>query len=66
MEYGPRWRRQRRLFQQMFRKGTTLAYRPEQTRKVNDLLYGLLTSPQDYRDHVQTYGVSCIRFYYGN
>jgi cytochrome P450 len=54
MPYGPRWRKQRRLLQQMLRKGTSLAYRPEQTRKVNDMLYGLLTSPEDFRDHVQT------------
>ncbi|KAF5315498.1 hypothetical protein D9619_007171 [Psilocybe cf. subviscida] len=60
MTYGPRWRRQRRLFQQMFRKTTSLAYRPEQTRKVNDMLYGLLTSPEDYRDHIQTVSAAIV------
>ncbi|KAF5325488.1 hypothetical protein D9619_009914 [Psilocybe cf. subviscida] len=60
MSYGPRWRRQRRLFQQMFRKATSLAYRPEQTRKVNDMLYGLLTSPEDFRDHVQTMSAAVV------
>ncbi|KAF5314896.1 hypothetical protein D9619_007188 [Psilocybe cf. subviscida] len=54
MPYGQRWRRQRRLFQQAFKRVASLAYRPEQTRKVNDMLYGLLTSPDDFRAHART------------
>jgi cytochrome P450 len=54
MPYGPQWRRQRRLFQQAFKRVTSLSYRPEQTRKVNNMLSGLLTSPDDFRDHVRT------------
>ncbi|KAF5315270.1 hypothetical protein D9619_007192 [Psilocybe cf. subviscida] len=53
MPYGPRWRRSRRLFQQAFKKVTSPTFRPEQTRKVNDMLYSLLTSPDDFRDHTK-------------
>ncbi|KAF5315497.1 hypothetical protein D9619_007172 [Psilocybe cf. subviscida] len=60
MPYGRRWRRQRRLFQQMFRKAASLTYRPEQTRKVNDMLDGLLTTPEDFRDHVQTLSAAVV------
>jgi hypothetical protein len=54
MPYGPRWRQHRRLFQQRFKKTASLSYRPEQTRKVIDMLHGLLISPEDFRDHAQT------------
>ncbi|KAF5314830.1 hypothetical protein D9619_007202 [Psilocybe cf. subviscida] len=54
MPYGPRWRGQRRLFQQSFKRVTSLSYRPEQTRKVNDMLHGLLKCPEAFRDHTQT------------
>ncbi|KAF5315354.1 hypothetical protein D9619_007133 [Psilocybe cf. subviscida] len=54
MPYGPQWRKQRRLFQQAFKRATSLSYRPEQTRKINDMLYGLLTSPDDFREHLKT------------
>ncbi|KAF5315299.1 hypothetical protein D9619_007187 [Psilocybe cf. subviscida] len=54
MPYGARWRVQRRLFQQAFKKDTSLSYRPEQTRKINDMLFGLLISPEEYRNHLKT------------
>ncbi|KAF5315445.1 hypothetical protein D9619_007174 [Psilocybe cf. subviscida] len=61
LPYGPRWRRQRRLFDQMFsRKMASLSYRPEQSRKINDMLYGLLTSPGDFRDHVKTMSAAIV------
>ncbi|KAF5314926.1 hypothetical protein D9619_007168 [Psilocybe cf. subviscida] len=60
MPYGPRWKRQRRLFQQMFTKVPSFGYRPEQTRKVNDMLYGLLATPEDFRDHVQTVSAAIV------
>ncbi|KAF5319657.1 hypothetical protein D9619_008644 [Psilocybe cf. subviscida] len=54
MPYGTRWRKQRRFLQQAFKRVTSLSYRPEQTRKINDMLYGLLTNPNDFRDHLRT------------
>lgn len=54
MPYGSRWRGQRRLFQQGFKRVASLAYRPEQARKVNDMLYGLLTNPAAFREHTRT------------
>ncbi|KAF5322721.1 hypothetical protein D9619_000358 [Psilocybe cf. subviscida] len=54
MPYGPRWRSQRRLFQQAFKRESSLSFRPEQTRKVNDMLYGLLTSPDEFADHIKS------------
>ncbi|KAF5315063.1 hypothetical protein D9619_007436 [Psilocybe cf. subviscida] len=53
MPYGPRWRRLRRLFQQTFKRVSSLSYRPEQTRKINDLLQALLNSPDEFREHIK-------------
>ncbi|KAF5315496.1 hypothetical protein D9619_007173 [Psilocybe cf. subviscida] len=61
LPYGPRWRRQRRLFDQMFsRKVASLSYRPQQSRKINDMLYDLLTCPEDFRDHVKTMSAAIV------
>ncbi|KAF5315269.1 hypothetical protein D9619_007193 [Psilocybe cf. subviscida] len=54
LPYGSQWRKQRRLFQQAFKRVSSLSYRSEQTRKVNDMLYDLLMSPDDFRNHVKT------------
>jgi len=54
MPYGDKWRKQRRIFQQLYKPDVALAYRPTQVKKVNDMLYGILTSPDDFRAHFRT------------
>ncbi|GLB43502.1 putative cytochrome p450 [Lyophyllum shimeji] len=49
--YGDKWRRHRRLFQQNFKKEASLTYQPVQTRKIHEMLYSLLTDPEDYALH---------------
>jgi hypothetical protein len=55
MPYGERWRRQRHLFQKMFKKDVSLEYRSDQTRKVNDMLLSLLDDPTGFRDHIKAW-----------
>ncbi|KAF9472451.1 cytochrome P450 [Pholiota conissans] len=60
MHYNSRWRSHRRIFQQYFRPNASLNYRPIQTRKVNDLLYSLLTTPEDFMEHCRTLPAAVI------
>ncbi|KAF5325127.1 hypothetical protein D9619_010038 [Psilocybe cf. subviscida] len=60
MPYGARWRRQRRLFQKMFKKDMSLKYRSDQTRKLNDMLLALLDDPSGFRDHIKTVTAATI------
>ncbi|KAF5327728.1 hypothetical protein D9619_004539 [Psilocybe cf. subviscida] len=60
MPYGARWRRQRRLFQKMFKKDMSLKYRSDQTRKVNDMLLALLDDPSGFRDHIKAVTAATI------
>lgn len=53
-EYGSEWRKHRRIFQQSFKPGSSLAYRPIQTRKMYDMLYGFLNTPEDFEAHIKT------------
>ncbi|KJA23110.1 hypothetical protein HYPSUDRAFT_602382 [Hypholoma sublateritium FD-334 SS-4] len=53
--YGPEWRKHRRIFQQGFKSDSCLEYRPVQTKKMHDMLYGLLRTPDDFKSHVYTY-----------
>ncbi|CAA7269889.1 unnamed protein product [Cyclocybe aegerita] len=46
--YGDSWRRHRRLHQQAFKADSIAVYHPIQMRKVNEMLYGLLTAPEDF------------------
>ncbi|KAF9484256.1 cytochrome P450, partial [Pholiota conissans] len=58
--YGAAWQAHRRQLQQIFRPATSLAYRPVQTEKVNDMLYSLLTKPEDFMTHIRTLSVSIV------
>ncbi|KAF8964376.1 cytochrome P450 [Flammula alnicola] len=58
--YGDLWRKHRRVYQQTFRPVAALSYRPIQTRKVHDMLYGLLTSPDNFREHYRTVTAAII------
>ncbi|KAF9479259.1 cytochrome P450 [Pholiota conissans] len=60
MRYGARWRYHRRLFQQFFKPEAALDFLPTQTRKVNDMLYGLLTTPDDFMNHYRTLPAAII------
>ncbi|KAF8908849.1 putative CyP450 monooxygenase [Gymnopilus junonius] len=63
--YNSVWKVHRRLFDQTFKPSASVKYRPIQTRKINDLLYGLLTSPEDFGNHCRTHHhVCCLRIRY--
>ncbi|KAF9533214.1 cytochrome P450 [Crepidotus variabilis] len=53
-EYGDKWRAERRIFQQSFKPDAVLAYQQIQLQKIHDMLYGLLTTPEDFRSHNRT------------
>ncbi|KAF7365164.1 Cytochrome p450 [Mycena venus] len=57
MRVGDRWRQHRRMFQQHFRPDASRNYRPAQMNKVYQLLQGLLSRPQDFRELIKTYAV---------
>ncbi|KAJ7250817.1 cytochrome P450 [Mycena haematopus] len=55
MSIGDRWRTERRMFQQHFRRDISRNYRPTQMKKIHQLLLiGLLSSPQEFREHIKT------------
>ncbi|KAF8908850.1 cytochrome P450 [Gymnopilus junonius] len=60
MPYGPLWKVHRRLFDRAFKPSASVNYRPIQTRKINDLLHGLLTSPMALKDHYRTVAAAII------
>ncbi|KAF7365160.1 O-methylsterigmatocystin oxidoreductase [Mycena venus] len=60
MPLGDRWRQDRRMFQQHFRRDIALNYRPVQLKKVHQLLQGLLSDPQDFRELLKTRATSSI------
>ncbi|KAJ3921183.1 cytochrome P450 1 [Lentinula edodes] len=49
--YSDRWRRDRRLFQQVFRQATISRFYPAQHSKINEFLRELLFAPDDFMDH---------------
>ncbi|KAF9483583.1 cytochrome P450 [Pholiota conissans] len=58
--YGPEWHAHRRFMQQTFKATASLQYRPIQTEKVNDMLYGLLETPEDFMAHIKTLSAAII------
>ncbi|KAF7365163.1 Cytochrome p450 [Mycena venus] len=60
MRVGDRWRQHRRMFQQHFRPDASRSYRPAQMNKVYQLLQGLLSSPQDFRELIKTLTAAII------
>ena len=53
-EYGPEWRKHRRIFQQCFRPDSALEYRSLQTRKMYDMLNSFLDTPEEFESHIKT------------
>ncbi|KJA18940.1 hypothetical protein HYPSUDRAFT_44792 [Hypholoma sublateritium FD-334 SS-4] len=60
MPYGPKWRSHRRMYQQFLKAGTSSRFRPTQTRKTLDFLYGLLTTPDNFINHYRTLAAAII------
>ncbi|KAF7348414.1 O-methylsterigmatocystin oxidoreductase [Mycena sanguinolenta] len=60
MQHGDRWREHKRIFHQYFRREAIPAYRPIQLRKIQDLLRGLLSAPEDFEAHLKTVAAAII------
>ncbi|KAF7346363.1 Cytochrome p450 [Mycena sanguinolenta] len=54
MPVGDRWRKHRRMLQQHFRRDMSRNYQNMQMKKIHQLLQGLLSSPQKFREHIKT------------
>ncbi|KAF7346414.1 putative cytochrome P450 [Mycena sanguinolenta] len=50
---GDRWREGRKMFQEHFRRDRVRNYHPIQMEKIHQLLRGLLSSPQEFGDHLR-------------
>ncbi|KAF7374578.1 O-methylsterigmatocystin oxidoreductase [Mycena sanguinolenta] len=57
---GDKWREYRRMFHQQFRQDVSRSYRPIQMKKVHLLLQVLLSSPEDFREHLKTLAAAII------
>ena len=53
-DYSPEWQSHRRIFQQILRQSAAARYRPTQTEKIKDMLLAMLTSPDEFRAHLNT------------
>ncbi|KAJ6502305.1 cytochrome P450 [Mycena sanguinolenta] len=60
MRLGNKWREHRRIFQQHFRQEACRNYRPIQMKKIHQLLQRLLSSPQEFREHLKTLAAATI------
>ncbi|KAK7048352.1 O-methylsterigmatocystin oxidoreductase [Favolaschia claudopus] len=60
MPLGDRWRAHRRMFQTHFRSDVSREYRPSQMKKVHQFLRGLLSSPEDFMEHIKTMAAATI------
>ncbi|EIW76581.1 cytochrome P450 [Coniophora puteana RWD-64-598 SS2] len=60
LEYTDTWRHHRRVMHQHLRVDTVRNYRPMQLHKVRQLLENVLASPDNYREHLQTFAASVI------
>jgi len=53
MRYNSRWRLQRKMLHQSFRRGAAPAFRPMQATKAHELLMNLLEDPLEYIKHLE-------------
>ncbi|KAJ7578073.1 cytochrome P450 [Mycena floridula] len=60
LPYGEAWRKCRRIGQQVFKADSALNYQLIQTRKVRDMLEGLLMSPDRWMEHNRTLSAAII------
>lgn len=59
-QYGPFWRRWRKLLHGGFMQRQSEAYRPIQSRESKVLMHELLNAPEGYRKHLERYAASVI------
>ncbi|KAF7374549.1 O-methylsterigmatocystin oxidoreductase [Mycena sanguinolenta] len=57
---GDKWRDHRKMFHQHFRPDVSRDYHPIQMKKVHLLLQELLSSPQEFREHLKTLAAAII------
>ncbi|KAF7374544.1 O-methylsterigmatocystin oxidoreductase [Mycena sanguinolenta] len=57
---GDKWRDHRKMFQQHFRPDVSRDYHPIQMKKVHLLLQELLSSLQEFREHLKTLGAAIL------
>ncbi|GBE89499.1 Multifunctional cytochrome P450 monooxygenase af510 [Sparassis crispa] len=57
MEYGPRWKKHRKIFRGYFNENESLTYRSQQTRGAHALLKDLLTSPHAFIEVTQRFAM---------
>ncbi|KAF8147294.1 cytochrome P450 [Mycena galopus ATCC 62051] len=60
MSVGDTWRQHRRMFQQQFRRDMSQNYRSIQLKKVHQLLQGLMSSPEEFRELTKTLAAGII------
>ncbi|KAF9479967.1 cytochrome P450 [Pholiota conissans] len=58
LQYGDKWRVHRKICQQNFNARAALDYQPMIKSKINDLLQGLLVSPERFEEHNKTFSTS--------
>ncbi|KAK7048443.1 cytochrome P450 [Favolaschia claudopus] len=58
--HGERWRQERRLFHQHFRRDAIPNYHPIQLKKTHGFLRNLLLTPEDFIDHIKTLSAGMI------
>ncbi|KIJ40650.1 hypothetical protein M422DRAFT_173441 [Sphaerobolus stellatus SS14] len=51
--YGERWRRHRRALHEKFHVGVVDAFRPSQLKHTRELLRRLLSTPEEYAEHIR-------------
>ncbi|GBE89487.1 cytochrome P450 [Sparassis crispa] len=67
MQYGSRWRKHRKFFQEYFGQSQSLTYRAHQTEEARTLLKDLLTSPTEFEACTRRYALlSIIGIAYGH
>ncbi|KAF7374575.1 Cytochrome p450 [Mycena sanguinolenta] len=57
---GDKWREYRKIFHQHFRQDASRNHRPIQMKKVHLLLQELLSSPEEFREHLKTLTAAII------
>ncbi|EIW84569.1 cytochrome P450 [Coniophora puteana RWD-64-598 SS2] len=58
--YSDVWRAHRRVLHQHFRADVSRKYRDMQLRKTHQLVKNIIETPEDFRDHIQTFAAAII------
>ncbi|KAI0642498.1 CyP450 monooxygenase [Trametes meyenii] len=69
LHYGPWWRRHRRAFHQFFNAAAVAQYEPLQRKQIKRFLLRLLSTPQDFSEHIRQrtslFAATIMRIAYG-